>query len=63
MKKIENECVCCPPEMGCLGSSCPHLNVVRYYCDECEEEADLYHYNGQELCINCIEKTLEKVTD
>lgn len=63
MKKIENECVGCPPEMGCLGSSCPNLNVVRYYCDECREEAKLYHYDGQELCIDCIEKSLEEVTD
>ena len=63
VKTIENECVGCPPEIGCLGSSCPNLNVVHYYCDECEEEAQLYHYNGQELCIDCIEKSLEKVTD
>lgn len=61
MKKLENECVGCPPEIGCFGSSCPNRNVPHYYCDKCEEEAPLYHYDGQELCIDCIEKELEKV--
>ena len=59
MKEITNECVGC--DLPCMGSSCPNRNVVRLYCDKCKEEAVLYDYNGQELCIDCIEKTLDKV--
>ena len=62
MIKIENHCVGCPSEMGCLGHSCPYTDVVCYYCDECDEEKTLYHFDGEQLCINCIEKRLEKVT-
>lgn len=62
MIKIENECVGCPPDMGCLGTSCSYLDVPRFYCDDCGYEVDkLYHYDGQELCIDCIEKRLEEV--
>ena len=38
MIRIENDCVGCPKEMGCLGSSCPYRDVPHYYCDECGEE-------------------------
>lgn len=63
MIKIENDCVGCPPEMGCLGDSCPRMNVICYYCDKCGEEKEtLYHFDGEQLCIDCIEKRLEKVT-
>jgi hypothetical protein len=58
---IENHCVDCPKEMGCLGDSCPYMNVPHYYCDKCKEEEKLYHYDGEQLCINCIEKRLEEV--
>lgn len=61
MKKIENECVGCPPEIGCFGESCPNRNVPHYYCDKCKEETDLYYYDGQELCIDCIKEILERV--
>lgn len=64
MRVKENECVGCKSlGLPCMGSSCPNMNVVRYYCDECDEEADLYYYDGQELCIDCIIKQLEKVED
>lgn len=63
MKTIEDECVGCPPERGCLGSSCPYKDVVHYYCDNCGEETQLYYYDDKELCIDCIEKTLEKVEE
>jgi len=59
--KKENECVGCPPEMGCLGSSCPNRNVIRIYCDKCGDEGKIYHYDGEHLCISCIEETLEEV--
>lgn len=58
MRVVVNECVDCG--LPCLGSSCPKKNVVRYLCDECEEE-ELYYFDGEELCLNCIEERLEKV--
>lgn len=63
MKVYKNECVRCPREMGCLGDSCSNRNVPHLVCDKCEEETQLYHYDGQELCIDCIEEKLEKVTE
>lgn len=61
MKRIENECVGCPPEMGCLGSACPNRNVERFYCDKCGDEAKLYNYEDGEYCIDCIENMLDVV--
>ena len=49
MVRIENECVGCPPEMGCIGNLCPYRNVRRYYCDKCGEEVEtLYYFDAQE---------------
>ena len=59
MIKVENECVDCG--LPCLGSSCPNRNVVRIYCDKCGDEGKIYHYDGEHLCISCIEETLEEV--
>lgn len=59
MIKKENECVDCG--LPCLGSSCPNRNVIRIYCDKCGEEGKVYHYDGEHLCITCIEDTLEEV--
>ena len=62
MKQIENECVGCRGiGLPCMGNSCPNMNVTRFYCDRCGEEEQLYNYDGEELCINCIEDLLEKV--
>ena len=61
MRRIENDCVGCPPELGCLGRSCPNRDIIHLYCDKCKEETTLYHYDGKELCMSCIIKTLEEV--
>lgn len=61
MRQTENECVGCPSELGCMGESCPNRNVTRFYCDNCGDEAELYHFEGEELCIDCIKERLEKV--
>lgn len=61
MKRISNECVGCPPEMGCIGSCCPHRNVTRYYCDECGAEGKLYDVYGEELCADCALTRLDVV--
>ena len=68
MVEYENECVGCPPGMGCLGSSCPNRNVPHYYCDDCGDEVDsdeLYidEATGAELCLYCIKDTLRKAYD
>ena len=59
MHLTDNECVNCG--LPCLGSGCPYRNVTRYYCDECGDETTLFHFDGEELCIECIESRLEKV--
>ena len=57
MKKIVNECVGCPPEIGCFGSLCPKRNVVHYYCDRCGKEVEeekLYEHYEEEICEECL---------
>ena len=58
MKVTENECVDCG--LPCF-SSCPYLNVTRYYCDKCGTEEKLYNYNGEEICQECLLKEFEVV--
>ena len=57
---IENECVDCG--YPCIYEACRFYRVVRYYCDLCGEEADLWRFDGHELCAECILKQLEEVT-
>ena len=62
MIRYENQCVGCPPEMGCLGSTCPNRNVPHYYCDECGEEIEhLFEMYGEELCESCLKAIFKKV--
>jgi hypothetical protein len=61
MKQIENDCVDCG--LPCLGNGCPYRNVLQFYCDECGDETELYHFNGKELCLDCIKDSLERVTE
>ena len=63
MKRIEDDCVDCPREIGCFGSSCPLKNVPHYYCDECGDEGRLYYFNGQDLCRYCLLEKMEKVEE
>ena len=58
MTVTTDECVDCG--LPCI-STCRYKNVTMFYCDKCKEETQLYYYDGQELCIDCIEKILEKV--
>ena len=58
----EDECIGCPPGQGCLGNTCPNRNVPHLYCDKCKDEMDtLYHWDGEQWCMFCIEKSLDKV--
>lgn len=62
MIEYENQCVGCPPEMGCIGDSCPYANVPVYYCDECHDEVnELYDCDGDELCEDCLLKQFERI--
>ena len=57
MTVYEDDCVGCPPEMGCLGNTCPFKNVPHYYCDMCGREYehdDLREYEGGEICESCF---------
>ena len=61
MIRFENECVGCPPEIGCFGTSCPKRNVPHYYCDKCGNENKLYHWDDRELCSECVVGQLDVV--
>lgn len=55
MIKYEDECVGCPPEIGCRGNACSNRNVPHYYCDDCGDDVeDLYEYDGEQLCLECL---------
>lgn len=63
MIKVENECVGCPKEMGCL-SNCPYRDVMIYVCDNCGNETGvLYRYNGTEYCENCFCALFDQIDD
>lgn len=59
-----NECVGCPPEMGCIGEACPQRHVVRCYCDKCKDELpdneEVIVINNEQYCPECAE---EKAND
>lgn len=59
----ENECCdCAVPGYPCLGNSCQNRNVKHYYCDDCRDDVEkLYRFDGEELCLDCVEKRLEVV--
>lgn len=60
MVKIENDCVEC--DLHCLGDACPLRNSKHYYCDDCGDEAEIYDYNGEELCVDCLLKRFKKIS-
>lgn len=61
MIKYENQCVDCG--LPCMGNDCKYRHVPVYICDCCGDEAvDLYMYDDEELCIDCIISRLEKVS-
>lgn len=62
MIEYEDGCVGCPPELGCLGDSCPNRKIIHTYCDCCGEEEQLYWYEEEQLCKECItEKVIERL--
>lgn len=64
MRVFEDECVGCPPEMGCLGSSCPNKNVLHVFCDKCKKECELdelHEVGGEDVCEKCIFEMYPKI--
>lgn len=63
MEKIVNECVGCPPELGCLGNSCPNRNILVHECDKCHEyiEEEVFEVDGEEVCEDCLKKMFFKL--
>ncbi len=55
MVKIEDHCVGCPREIGCLGQLCPYQNVEVHYCDICGDESPEYMVEDKEYCESCAE--------
>lgn len=49
MVETRSKCVGCPPEMGCMGSTCPHANIKVRVCDDCKSDA-AYIINGEDFC-------------
>ncbi|MCD8200494.1 MAG: hypothetical protein LUD47_00280 [Clostridia bacterium] len=59
MIKYEDDCVGCPPEMGCMGNVCKYKHAPHYYCDVCGEEyqpEDLFMIDDKMVCEGCAEE-------
>ena len=53
MKCIEDHCVGC--DLPCIGSACPYVDVEVHYCDRCGAElCDIYRWDDEELCEECL---------
>lgn len=60
MISVESDCVDCG--LPCIYEACPHYKAIRYICDCCDNEVDdLFLFDDQELCIDCITHKLERV--
>lgn len=65
MREVTTECVDCTSiGLPCIGDSCTFKHVTRFYCDRCKEEfepKELYKYEGEEVCAECILKDFERI--
>lgn len=63
MVEYVDECVGCSTIYGsCLGAGCPHKHVPVLYCDKCEANVEeLYEYEGEQLCKECLLDTVPTV--
>lgn len=61
MIKYEDDCVGC--DLPCRGSSCSLRNIPRCYCDNCKKQTEIYDYDGQELCEECLKEEFKKEID
>ena len=53
----DNDCVGCETCMGCGR----RYGYYYHVCDRCESSEQLYIWDGEELCAECILNGLEKV--
>lgn len=60
MIQYEDECVGCG--FPCIGEGCHYKNVPHFYCDECGTEDEIYEFEDEQLCIDCIRARLTPVT-
>lgn len=63
MSRVEDNCCNCDVESYPCSGQCYLRNSVHYYCDCCKEEfysEELYDYDGQELCEECLLKIVPK---
>lgn len=45
----------------CMGTACPNHTIPEYHCDECGDDGDIYEYEGEELCADCLLRRHRKV--
>ena len=62
MTQFKHECCdCATGAYPCQGSSCTQ-GTMHYYCDACGEETEqLYQFDGEELCADCVLEKLPRV--
>ena len=63
MIRIENRCVECGIDEGCMGDACPNRRVEVHYCDRCDEElalGEVYEVDEEELCEECLKERFKK---
>ena len=62
MIKYENECVDCT-NLGLPCIDCGRKNVKHLYCDKCGDDVEeLYLYDSDGLCEECLLEAFEKIT-
>lgn len=67
MVREENDCCgCATPGYPCIGESCNLRHAKHYYCDCCKSEVsegELYDYDGEQLCEDCLLEKVPKVKE
>jgi hypothetical protein len=62
MIRVSNDCCSCSsPGYPCIGVSCELRHNPHYFCDDCGDEVEqgeLFWFDGQQLCIECIKNNL-----
>lgn len=58
MRVIEDNCVGCPEELGCLGEACPYRHMHIDYCDICGDDLAECKIDNQDMCEECAKEYL-----
>jgi hypothetical protein len=65
MIKLEYDkggCVGCPPEMGCLGKSCPECWEAHITCDVCKQEVEVVsRIEDVDYCDSCLYRVFPRI--